>query len=368
MKRKTSRRDFLTGRAAAGAMADAVEGALPADDRQSPPNRPGRTSYLVHVSRRAMACKFEVRFNAGQYPRDTETALAALDVVEALEDQLSVFRQDSEICQINRSATGGPVEVEPGLFELLELAARLHGETDGAFDLTAAPLWEVWGFARRAGAVPTEERLAEALRRVGSHLVELDSLRKTIRFARKGVELNLGSIGKGYALDRCAEKLHQAGIVDCLLHGGRSSVLALGSQGQTQDESAERAGGGWVVGIRHPLRGDRRLAEIRLSNRALATSGSRAQSFVHAGRRYGHILDPRSGRPAEGVLSATAIAPSAALADALSTAFYVMGPQPALDYCRTRPDIAAVLICPVRHSGGFEIDTAGLSAEELKLL
>ena len=364
MKRKSSRRDFLTGRATAGAMADAVEGALPADDRQGPPDHPGGKSYLVHVSRRAMACEFEARFNAGQYRHDTETTLGALDLVEALEDQLSVFRQKSEICQINRSAAGGPVEVEPRLFELLELGVRLHDETDGAFDLTAAPLWEVWGFARRAGAVPAEEQLAEALQQVGSQLVELDRRRKTIRFARQGVRLNLGSIGKGYALDRCAEKLQQAGIADFLLHGGHSSVLALGSQGQTQGGSAQRPTGGWVVGIRHPLRPDRRLAEIRLRDRALATSGSRAQSFVHEGRRYGHILDPRSGRPAEGVLSATAIAPSAALADALSTAFYVMGPQPALDYCRDRPDIAAVLVCPLRHSGGFEIRTAGLAEDE----
>ena len=116
------------------------------------------------------------------------------------------------------------------------------------------------------------------------------------------------------------------------------------------------------------MRPERRLAEIRLRDRALATSGSRTQSFVHGGRRYGHILDPRSGRPAEGVLSATAIAPAAALADALSTAFYVMGPQPALDYCRTHPEIATLLVCPVRHSGGFEIRSAGLAEDELRLL
>jgi thiamine biosynthesis lipoprotein len=368
MKRQSSRRDFLTGRAAADAMADAVDGALPEGDRQRPPHFPGGSSYLLRVARRAMACEFEVCFNAGQYEHDTETALKALDLVETLEDQMSVFRQTSEICRINRMAASQPVIVEPRLFELLELCLRLYRETEGAFDITAGPLWEVWGFTYRAGAVPTKERLAEALSRVGSRHVELDRQQKTVRFTRQGLQLNLGSIGKGFALDRCAEKLHEAGIADYLLHGGQSSVLARGCQRQPQHVAPENSLGGWTVGLRHPLRPGRRLAEIRLRDRALATSGSRTQSFVHQGRRYGHILDPRSGRPAEGVVSVTVIAPGAALADALSTAFYVMGPQAALDFCRTRPEIGTVLICPVRHSGGFEIRTAGLAEDQLRLL
>jgi thiamine biosynthesis lipoprotein len=362
MKPTSSRRDFLTGKAAADA------GALPDPDRQSPPNPPAGPSYLVHVARRAMACEFEVRFNAGQYEHDTETALEVLDLVETLEDQMSVFRQTSEICHINRTAGREPVKVEPGLFELLELAVRLHGETQGAFDITAGPLSEVWGFARRAGAVPTDEQLAEALRCVGSHLLQLDPERKTIRFGRQGVRLNLGSIGKGYALDRCAERLHQAGIEDFLLHGGHSSVLGRGSQRWPRHVPPDDPSWGWLVGLRHPLRPRRRLAEIRLRDQALATSGSRLQSFVHRGRRYGHILDPRSGRPAEGVLSTTVIAPTAALADALSTAFYVMGPQLALDYCRTRPEIGGVLVCPAHGHGGFEIRTTGLAEGQLRLL
>lgn len=365
MKRTSSRRDFLRGKSAAKDP-DAKKPAA-----KKPANGGG---YLIHVARRAMACEFEVRFNAGQYENATELALKALDLVEALEDRLSIFRENSELCRINRAAAGEPVEVEPDLFELLQLGARLYDETSGAFDLTSAALWEVWGFARRAGTVPDEKQLAEARSRVGSHLVELDGQHRTIRFLRDGVQINLGSIGKGYALDRCAERLLQGGVEDFLIHGGNSSVLARGDRA-AGDTPAEVRGPapsdiarGWSVGVRHPLRPDRRLAEIRLCDGALATSGSWAQSFVHQGRRYGHILDPRSGRPAEGVLSATVIAPSAALADALSTAFYVMGPQESLEYCQDRPEIATVLVCPVRHSGGIEIKTAGLTDDELRLL
>lgn len=254
MKRKTSRRDFLKGKSAAEAMTDTLQDALSDVDSQRPANRAAGKSYLVHVTRRAMACDFQISLNAGQYERDTELALEALDLVDALEDQMSVFRETSEICHVNRTAAGQPVEVEGELFELLRLAIRVHGETDGAFDVTSAPLWEVWGFARRAGAIPDRQQLAEALKHVGSHLVELDPERKTVRFVQPGVQLNLGGIGKGHALDRGAEKLLQAGIGDFLMHGGGSSVLARGSQATMPGESPAGPSGGWTVGIRHPLR------------------------------------------------------------------------------------------------------------------
>jgi thiamine biosynthesis lipoprotein len=193
------------------------------------------------------------------------------------------------------------------------------------------------------------------------------------------MEINLGSIGKGYALDRCAQLLRQAGVHDFLLHGGQSSVLGGGSQGGEKGESSAvaetpasadaqpmqpgttaSAPQGWRVGVRDPLRPRRRLGEIRLHNRALATSGSGVQFFVHNGQRYGHILDPRSGWPAQGVLSTTVVAPSAADADALSTAFYVMGPQRAAAYCRVHPQVGCVMSCPGERSGALELHIFGL--------
>jgi thiamine biosynthesis lipoprotein len=246
---------------------------------------------------------------------------------------------------------------------LLELALRLSRETEGAYDITASPLWRAWGFSRREGKIPTAEELEQARQCVGGHLVELDAERKTVRFLKPGVELNLGSIGKGYALDRAAEALADRGIHDFLFHGGQSSVLARGSCLDGRAASAT-APSGWAVGIRDPLRRTVRLAEVRLRNAALGTSGTENQFFRHAGRRYGHILDPRSGWPADSLLSATVIASSAALADALSTAFFVMGPEPALDYCRTHPEIAAILLCPIRGGAGFELRMAGLPSAQ----
>ncbi len=291
---------------------------------------------LIHVSRWAMACRFEVCLPVGRYEDGTRAALEALDRVESLEEALSYFRPMSEITRLNRLAAHCGVEVDADLFDLLSLAMKVCADTGGAYDITSAPLWEAWGFARRAGRLPQEAQLAEALSRVGSHLVELDPGRRTVRFRRSGVQINLGSIGKGRAADVCLERLRELGLTDVLVHGGQSSVRASGSPG----------GDGWSIGIGDARRPGRRLGEVRLRNRALGTSSLQFQSFRHGGRRYGHILDPRSGWPAAGVLAATVLAPTAALADALSTAFFVMGPELSRAYCRDHPEIGMILQCP----------------------
>jgi thiamine biosynthesis lipoprotein len=311
-----------------------------------------------------MACQFELFFNAGQYAHATQAAIEALDLVDAVEDELSFFRPTSRLSRLNLVAADGPVEVDAPLFNLLQLALELSRATAGAFDITSAPLWETWGFARHKGSIPSAESLAEALKLVGSQYVELDSEARTVRFARAGLRLNLGSIGKGYALDRAAELLVSAGIRDFLFHGGQSSVLARGSRGEA---APGRPPPGWTVGIRDPLRPKRRLAEIRLRDRALGTSGSTRQYFRSGGRRYAHLLDPRTGQPAEGVLSVTVVAPTAALADGLSTAMFVMGPEIARDFCARRPELAAMFACPAGASGRTEVHTMGFRDDELTL-
>jgi FAD:protein FMN transferase len=360
MPRRSSRRDFLQGRAAGDALGDAIGGILPDAEEPSDARMPGRTSYAVHVSRKAMACEFEVVLNAGQYDDGTETALDALDLVDTLESQLSYFHPESEVSHINRTAAEQSVEIETRLFSLLQMAQRISDETDGAFDLTATPLWQAWGFARGQGRIPGDQEIQQALETVGGSLVELNAEARTIRFLKSGVELNLGSIGKGYALDRVAELLDTAGIGDYLIQGGQSSVLARGVRlhGQTPD--------GWIVGLGHPLRPGTRLGHVRLRSQALGTSGSASQFFRHQGRRYSHIVDPRTGRSSEGVLSATVLAPEAATADALATAFFVLGLEKAREYCERQTDLAAIVICPIARAPGFEIHQIGLPDDQFE--
>lgn len=367
-KSNANRRDFLRGKAAARAFGDLLMSALPDSlGAFEPPQQAPGTHYWLHVTRRAMACQFQVWFNAGQYPYATEAGLEALDTVDRLEAQLSFFRGTSELSRINREAAFRPVEVEPGLFALLETALTVWRDTGGAYDITSAPYWEAWGFARRNGRVPTDDELAAARPFVGGDLVELDTSRRTVRFREPGVRLNLGSIGKGHALDCCARQLEQAGPRDFLIHGGGSSVLARGMQGSVAT-GADAAPPCWLVGLKHPLRPERRLGEFRLRDRALGTSGTQQQSFFHRGKRYGHIIDPRTGYPAQGMLSTTVLAPTAALADALSTAFYVMDPDAVMEYCRQHSEVATVLALVSRRGAGFELKSANLSSGDLVLL
>lgn len=364
-RRESTRREFLSGRAAADALADLAAGKTPSGggtlDLVNVP-------YLVQLGRRAMACQFEVFLNAGQYPQGAEAALAALDLVDALEAQLTVYRDSSELMHVNRHAADEPVPVEQGLFQLLAQSLELHAETGGAFDITSGPLSKAWGFYRRQGSIPDEASLAEALEKVGSQYVQLDAAQQAVRFTRGGVELNLGSIGKGYALDRCAQQMEQAGVCDFLWHGGQSSVLARGSAARPRGKEQAAWREGWVIGVRDPLRPQRRLAEITVRNAAVGTSGSGVQFFRHQGRRYGHILDPRTGWPAEGVFSSTVIAPTAALADALATAFYVMGAEAALEHCRRHDELAMLMLLPSASGSSIELVAHGLDDDQWRLL
>ncbi|MGH9834213.1 MAG: FAD:protein FMN transferase [Blastocatellia bacterium] len=299
------------------------------------PTRPGPSEgYWQHVSRPAMACRFEatlpLRDRAG-----VRVAQNALDEIDRLEQQLTIFRENSEVSFINRNAASSEVQVEPSLFALLALCQELFCETGGAFDITSGPLSRCWGFLRRQGRIPEPDEIEEAKSLVGSEKLSLDSESHTIRFERPGVEINLGSIGKGYALDRVAATMSN-GVQTALLSAGSSSIRAIGS--------GDRGHDGWMVGVRHPRDKDRRLAVLRLRDAAMSTSGGEEQFFERDGKRYGHIIDPRSGWPAEGVSGVTVVAPSTALTDALATAFYVGGRELAESYCSTHPEVLVLML------------------------
>jgi thiamine biosynthesis lipoprotein len=256
-------------------------------------------------------------------------------MISELEQQMSAYRNDSELTRLNQRAPENAVSVEAGLFALLQLSRRLSLATEGAFDPTSGPLVALWRDCRNQDRIPTNTEISACLERVGIEHVQFDEANKMISFARAQVELNLGGIGKGYALDRAGAYLVEQGIDEWLLHGGRSSLLARGRHNQLD---------GWPVGIGNPLFTGKRLGTILLNNCAMATSGSNIQFFRHAGRKYGHILDPRTGWPIETMLSVTVLASTAAEADALSTAFYVMGVEKTVECCASLAGVSALLI------------------------
>ena len=340
------------------ALADAADN-LGGEPASLPP--PDGEGYLLHFSRRAMACQFEVFLNAGQYDAGGELALAALDLVDELEAQLSIYRESSELSAINRSAAEQAMTVEPRLFALLAEALDISRQTDGAFDVTAGPLARVWGFVNRSAPCPRATRSPRPWPAWGANISSSTRLRG--RSASTGRDSKSISAPSARGTPWIAAPSSSSPPASSM----RCSTAATAACWRWEPVSS-RTRRGWTVGLRDPWHPQRRIGQFHLRDRALATSGSGTQFFVHQGRRYGHILDPRSGWPASGVLSATAVAPTAAQADALSTALYVLGPERAAEFCDADPHIGCVLLCPGEQHATVKIHAFGLDAGQFEPL
>lgn len=292
---------------------------------------------LLRFRRRAMATTFEVALPPYAAAEPWEAATVALDQIDAVEDLLTVYRDDSEVARVNARAATTAVQVDAELFELLTRCLEWGRTSEGAFDVACGAMVKAWGFYQRAGRVPSVQERIAAMQCSGQRHVVLDSQRQTVQFRRQGLELNFGSVGKGYALDRAGQRLRrERGVCQALLHGGGSSLLALGSL-----PGSPR---GWPIRLRHPYDPQRHLGTVYLRDAALGVSAATFQFFEYRGQRLGHILDPRRGWPARGTACAAVIAPSAAQADALSTAAFVLGPPGAQRLAQLYPETAFLLL------------------------
>lgn len=349
-----NRRDFLQPRRLART-AGHVLGAV--DELASVAvHSPAEPYTLLRFARRAMATSFEISLPFG-LPNAEAAAEAALDEIDRLEAQLTVYRDDSDVSRLNQLASELPVRVEEQLLKLLLHCQRLSAATEGAFDVTTGALIKEWGFFRGPPAVPTAECLAQARARSGMQHLVFDTQKQTVYSRRPGLEINLGSIGKGYALDRAAELLRRDWDLQCgLLHGGHSSVYAMGT--------APGDARGWPIGVTHPSDPGVRLGMLWLRDRAMGTSAATFRHLEHEGKKLSHILDPRTGWPAEMLASASALAPTAAVADALATAFYVLGVEKAREYCEAHPEVGAVLFPLERDAPPVVI---GIASDEITL-
>jgi len=318
----------------------------------------------VTLARHAMATRFELVLHGGDAAALRAAGEEALDEIARLEDELSYFRATSQIYRLNQEAAQRPVRVTPWLFRLLQQARCLTMDSGGTFDITVAPLMRCWGFHTREGRVPEPDALAAARACVGMNLVELNEADLTVRFAREGVQLDLGSIGKGYAVERAGELLREAGVTSALLHGGTSTVLALGAP---PDASA------WKIALDHPPHPDLRSpisdlpspvpappwATIRLRDESLSVSAVWGKSFTAADRSYGHVIDPRTGQPAQGALLAAVALTSATESDALSTMLLTRGPGGFEEVLRLRPGLRALVASQVPGMELLRVEAAG---------
>jgi thiamine biosynthesis lipoprotein len=261
----------------------------------------------------AMATDWQVVLPAGDGAE--AAAEACFKLFGDLDRELSEWREGSPLTAVNRAAGVAPVAVPPELYALVERSLELGAATDGAFDVSWAALWGLWDFRAEAPRPPAATAITARLPLVDYRRVVADPGPRTLFLPAAGMKLGLGAIGKGWALDRAVELLERRGYRDFLLIGG-GQVAARGARGERP----------WRIGVRDP-RGtpDELFARVALEGASLATSADNESFFVVDGVRYHHVLDPRTGRPARGLRSATVRHRDATLADALSTAVLVLG-------------------------------------------
>lgn len=265
-----------------------------------------------------MACTYAIEAygpDAGLLPGILEEAFDEVDRIDRL---MSHYKADSPLSRVNREAASHPVAVDAELFDFIADAMRYGRESGGAFDITVGPLMKAWGFFRGEGRMPSDEELARAVRHVGGNHVILDPRDRTIRFDEDGVELDLGGIAKGYAVDRVVRLLGERRIAAALVSAGGSTIYAVG---------APPGRAAWDVMIQDPVDARKIALTVPLKDRAVSVSGSSEKSFESGGVTYSHIMDPRTGRPVQGILSVAVLAATGTAGDALDNAFFVLGPD-----------------------------------------
>lgn len=259
-------------------------------------------------------------FSVAAYGPDRESLAAAveqaLEEARRLDHLLSNYRPESEWSQVNRFAGQREFTVSQELFHLLAACYAYSQKSQGAFDITVGPLMKIWGFYKGSGRMPHRAEIRTALARIGYQNLLLNPTTRTVRFAKKGMEIDPGGIGKGYAVDRMAEILRRNGVKSALINAGGSSLLAIGTP---PGES------GWEVKIRDPRDSRKTIEDLRLKDQSMATSGSYEKFFTVRRKTYSHIMDPRTGYPAEGMFSVSVIAPRGIDSEAWTKPVYING-------------------------------------------
>lgn len=259
-----------------------------------------------------------------------EAAGVVFPEMKRIERLLSKYDPDSEVSRLNKE---GFLEASPETVFILKKAKEFCEASGGAFDVTVAPLLDLWGFTDRRFRRPNQKEIDRALALVGSEKIIIDESKNMVKFKVPGMKIDLGGIAKGYALDCAARRLKEKGITDCLINAG-GQIYCIGNG----------KGRPWKIAIKDPRR-QGVCGYIEVRNGSVSTSGDYEQYFTEEGRRFSHIFDPRSGYPVEtDILSATISAPDGLTADALSTAVFVMGKQKGEVFARGFQGVQAMVI------------------------
>ncbi|MBA3442394.1 MAG: FAD:protein FMN transferase [Pyrinomonadaceae bacterium] len=288
-------------------------------------------------NRMSMGCAYTIVAYDDDAERLPRIVSAAFDEVDRIDRLMSHYKPDSPLSRLNREGAKGPVKVEPELFDFIEECLRYSRESEGAFDITVGPLMKAWGFFRGEGRVPGATEISELRNRVGYKHIISNANERTIEFDRPGVELDLGGIAKGYAVDRVVNLLRQHKIVAALVSAGGSTLYGLGAPPGSK---------GWEVKIQNPVDANKIALTVSLKNQSLSVSGGGEKFFEIEGVRYSHIMDPHTGRPVQNMLSVTVLTESGTVGDALDNIFYVQGVERSREFLKRLPPTEVFFFLP----------------------
>jgi thiamine biosynthesis lipoprotein len=305
---------------------------------------PVHAEWVSRIEDGIMGTRVTVELWAEDARAGNEAIDAVIAEMERIDREMSTYKPDSEVSRVNAQATKQSLKISAELFELLKTSIEYSELTGGAFDVTYASVGFMYDF--RAHQKPTDAQIQSALPAVNYKHIVLDEKYRTVRFTHPNVRIDLGGIGKGHAVDRGIAILRARGVDHALITAGGDSRII-----------GDRFGKPWIIGIRHPDDKAKLIAKIPLEDTAISTSGDYERYFDENGRRYHHILDPRTGRSASKVRSATILAPTATRTDGLSKTAFVLGPEEAMKIYNKLPDVDAILVTPegkVLYSKGIE--------------
>jgi thiamine biosynthesis lipoprotein len=321
------------------------------------------TLQRFHQTRAAMGTIFTIDINATDQATAEQDMDLAFDEIDRLEALLSNYRPSSELSRISREAGSAPVVTDPETFHFLERSFYWSRVSNGAFDITVGPLLRAWGFFFHQGRVPSQAELNAVRNKIGWQHIALDPQTRTVSFTNhQAMELDPGSIGKGFAVDSVVTLLRQQGVTSAFISAGGSTLYAIGTVPGTT---------GWPVDIPDPRHPSKTAASILLKDTSLSTGACTQKFFIKNGHRYCHIFDPRTMRPVEGMLQTTVINPSATDSDALSTVVFVLGPDASRKLLASMPDTQALIFyqptsgpsCTAVNWSGEPCGTSSLAAK-----
>jgi thiamine biosynthesis lipoprotein len=304
---------------------------------------PARAEWMAR-DEAIMGTRITVELRADNAAKGSAAIDAVMAEMRRIDTLMSHYKPDSELSQINLHAAEAPVQVDRELFDLLKLSLHFSEITDGAFDITYAGVGHLYDYRRHIR--PTEAEIQAALPTVNWRNLILDPDKLTVKFAMPGMRIDVGGIGKGYAVDRCIGILQSMGITHALVTAGGDSRII-----------GDRDGRPWIVGIRHPDDPNKVVTRLPLVDTAMSTSGDYYRFFDEGGVRYHHIIDPHTGHSASRVRSATILGPTATETDGMSKTAFVLGAEKTLEIINRMPKFDAIFITPdgrVLYSHGLE--------------